>query len=233
MSKLVNNTYRDYQFAFANFVALVSDKFSLDPYEIITTCNDDYSRASIPSPGLVGGSCLEKDPYILSASLKNKDKILSNEDFIWSRRINDKFFLNLLLKFKSLTNLKNLNIGILGGAFKAYPETDDIRGSFIFNIIDWFKLNYINPNIEVYDSISSKYHPGLKFWAKDMNNLIKKSNIVVIQTNNAEFFSENVINILNESKEQKYIIDYWGVFNKHKKRINDNNILINYGLKDD
>lgn len=63
--KLVDNTYRDVQFAFANEVARVCEVYGVNAHEVIASGKLGYKRTNVPLPGLVGGPCLEKDPHIL------------------------------------------------------------------------------------------------------------------------------------------------------------------------
>ena len=73
MVKLINNTYRDVTFAFANELSLVCKRWGIDTAKVIDAANRDYerSRVPMPSPG-VGGYCLKKDPYIFIASARKK-----------------------------------------------------------------------------------------------------------------------------------------------------------------
>ena len=66
--KLVDNTYRDVHFAFANEVARLCDAFEVNAHEVISSGKLGYKRTNVPMPGLVGGPCLEKDPHILLQS---------------------------------------------------------------------------------------------------------------------------------------------------------------------
>ena len=65
MVKLVNNTYRDITFAFANEVAEMAEALGLSATEVIRAAGEDYERGKLPVPGLVGGACL-KGPGHLS-----------------------------------------------------------------------------------------------------------------------------------------------------------------------
>ena len=67
MMKLIDNTYRDVRFAYANEIAIICEILKLDAKECIEKANFQYPRNNIPmpSPG-VGGPCLSKDPYILA-----------------------------------------------------------------------------------------------------------------------------------------------------------------------
>ena len=72
IAKLVSNTFRDVQFAFANEVARVCDAFGVSAHEVISAGKIGYNRTNIPLPGLVGGPCLEKDPHILMESARTR-----------------------------------------------------------------------------------------------------------------------------------------------------------------
>ena len=73
MIKLINNTYRDLTFAFANEVALIAERMGLSAPEMIHAANVDYPRSNVAQPGFVGGPCLEKDALILIDSLRKID----------------------------------------------------------------------------------------------------------------------------------------------------------------
>lgn len=80
MIKLIDNSYRDVIFAFANEITLLAENFGVDSHECITKANIHYARNNIPlpSPG-VGGPCLSKDPYLMRAS----SKVLNKKLFIF------------------------------------------------------------------------------------------------------------------------------------------------------
>ncbi len=63
--KTAENAYRDVQIAFANEIALISEKLGADAYEVrrlVNTC--PFRDMHIPGAG-VGGHCLPKDPWLL------------------------------------------------------------------------------------------------------------------------------------------------------------------------
>ena len=63
--KLVNNCHTDLIYGYGNEVALLAERFGLDPLEVIQGANLEYPRPDLAKPGFVGGGCLSKDPYIL------------------------------------------------------------------------------------------------------------------------------------------------------------------------
>jgi len=63
--KLANNCHTDLIYSYGNEIALVAERWGLDPLEVIRAANLDYPRPDLAKPGFVGGACLSKDPYIL------------------------------------------------------------------------------------------------------------------------------------------------------------------------
>lgn len=65
MAKLTENSFRDVNIAFANELSLLSDKFSIDVWELIRLANR-HPRVNILQPGTgVGGHCIAVDPWFI------------------------------------------------------------------------------------------------------------------------------------------------------------------------
>jgi UDP-N-acetyl-D-mannosaminuronic acid dehydrogenase len=129
--KLVSNTFRDVQFAFANEVARVCDAFGVSAHEVISAGKLGYNRTNIPLPGLVGGPCLEKDPHILMESARTRG--IEMEITSAGRLVNERQPEETVQFISSEINRRKLasgplKISILGMAFKGLPETSDLRG---------------------------------------------------------------------------------------------------------
>jgi len=138
--KLLNNTYRDLVFSFANEVSTICDNYNINAFNLIHAANNGYPRNKIPTPSPgVGGTCLSKDPYIYSNPItSNKLDIKLGKV---SRSINNKgaeYVYKKIDKFafdhKLLIN--NLKILIVGIAFKGAPETSDTRGSAAVELLN-------------------------------------------------------------------------------------------------
>lgn len=61
LAKLITNMYRYVNFAFANEVALLTEKFDIDLNKTINAANLNYPRMNMPKPGPALGPCLGKD----------------------------------------------------------------------------------------------------------------------------------------------------------------------------
>jgi UDP-N-acetyl-D-mannosaminuronic acid dehydrogenase len=157
MVKLINNTYRDLVFSFANEVSLLCEQYNINAFHLIDSANDGYPRNPIPkpSPG-VGGICLSKDPHLYSKTsvIGGYKPILGKA----SRSINEKggdFVYKKLIKYCDVSNkkLKDLKITIVGIGFKGEPETSDIRESMAINLI---KILPNKKNLYVKDFVVTK-----------------------------------------------------------------------------
>ncbi|MBT2256245.1 nucleotide sugar dehydrogenase [Priestia megaterium] len=125
MVKVIENTYRDVNIAFANELAKISEKIGVNAWEAIKLANY-HPRVNIhlPGPG-VGGHCIAVDPWFLTELQPELAKIIS-----LSRHTNDSMPEYTALKTKILLDEKGIQHGrvaVLGLAFKG--NIDDMRES--------------------------------------------------------------------------------------------------------
>ena len=128
MCKLVENSSRDVQIAFANELSLICDKADINVWELINLANK-HPRVNILQPGCgVGGHCIAVDPYFIVSDYPMESKIIGT-----AREINNyKSFWcaekiqNAKLQFE-LDHGRKPKTAIMGLAFK--PNIDDLRES--------------------------------------------------------------------------------------------------------
>jgi UDP-N-acetyl-D-mannosaminuronic acid dehydrogenase len=128
MCKLVENSSRDVQIAFANELSIICDKASLNVRDLIKLANK-HPRVNILQPACgVGGHCIAVDPYFIVSAFPNESKIISK-----AREINNfkpewciEKIKNVSLEFE-LRNKAKPTIAILGLSFK--PNIEDLRES--------------------------------------------------------------------------------------------------------
>lgn len=78
MCKLVENSSRDVQIAFANELSLICDKAGINVWELIRLANK-HPRVNILQPGCgVGGHCIAVDPYFITSSFPEEAQIIAN-----------------------------------------------------------------------------------------------------------------------------------------------------------
>lgn len=128
MCKLVENSSRDVQIAFANELSLICDKADINVWELVNLANK-HPRVNILQPGCgVGGHCIAVDPYFIVADYPMESKIIGT-----AREVNNyKSFWcaekvqNAKLHFE-LEHGRKPKIALMGLAFK--PDIDDLRES--------------------------------------------------------------------------------------------------------
>lgn len=151
--KLVNNTFRDTVFSFANDISLLCEEHNISAFDVIKAANEGYPRNPIPlpSPG-VGGICLVKDPFLFESS-KKTDRVSFGSI---SRRINEKmphYVFQKLLQFEEKKKIKIKSAMVAGLAFKGLPETSDTRFSPAVELAVYLKEHGIK--LYGYDAVVS------------------------------------------------------------------------------
>ena len=77
MCKLVENSSRDVQIAFANELSLICEKAGVNVWELIKLANK-HPRVNILSPGCgVGGHCIAVDPYFIVSDFQKESRIIN------------------------------------------------------------------------------------------------------------------------------------------------------------
>jgi UDP-N-acetyl-D-mannosaminuronic acid dehydrogenase len=155
MVKLVNNTFRDTIFSFANEITLVCERYGLDAFKIIAAANEGYPRDPIPlpSPG-VGGVCLKKDPYLLeyTATVQGIEPAVIGR----SRVVNEHMPYHIYQKFLRFCDSAGRRpedsiAFVVGFAFKGWPETSDMRDSSTLELVRY--LHATGVTIRGYDPV--------------------------------------------------------------------------------
>ena len=147
MSKVVENTYRDINIAFANELAKICRADDMDVYEIIRIANK-HPRVNIlqPGPG-VGGQCISVDPWFLVGDYPDLTNII-----LAARKINDSMPDHVLSRIRDImreNNIKDIGkIGLYGLTYK--EDVDDVRESPTLQLLE--KMDeHLAFGVKVYD----------------------------------------------------------------------------------
>ena len=136
--KLIENTYRDVNIAFANEVALFCEREGLDAWQAIGLANR-HPRVNIHQPGPgVGGHCIPVVPYFLAQSTKHSSMIHS------ARQVNDsmpRYVANIILR--AISGTQNPIVALMGVSYK--PNSSDPINSPALQVMDHLKRE----NLEV------------------------------------------------------------------------------------
>lgn len=126
MTKVVENTFRAVNIAFANELAKICRKNGLDVYEVISICNK-HPRVNIlqPGPG-VGGHCISVDPWFLVGDYPQLATVTAAAMHMNAEM--PKFVLKRIRKIMRELGIVDINrVGLYGLAYKA--NVDDCRES--------------------------------------------------------------------------------------------------------
>lgn len=153
MTKVVENTFRDINIAYANELAKICRSDNMDVYEIIRIANK-HPRVNILTPGPgVGGHCISVDPWFLVGDYPGLANII-----LAARKINDsmpEFVLERIhdiMKENHMTDVSR--VGLYGLAYK--EDVDDIRESPTLQMLESMD-KHLNANlIKVYDPLITK-----------------------------------------------------------------------------
>lgn len=182
MCKLVENTFRDVNIAFANELSVICDKLGIDVFELIKLANK-HPRVNILTPGAgVGGHCLAVDPWFIVEKFPKEANVIRE-----ARLINDfkpRFIVNKVDEI--LKGNKELTVGILGLAYK--PDIDDLRESPAMEIAEilrdkGYKVIACEPNVD------RKEVNGFELYSFD--RIIEKADYLVLAQGHKEF-KENI-----------------------------------------
>jgi UDP-N-acetyl-D-mannosaminuronic acid dehydrogenase len=147
MSKVVENTYRDVNIAFANELAKICREDNMDVYEIIRIANK-HPRVNIlqPGPG-VGGHCISVDPWFLVGDYPDLTNLI-----LTARKINDSMPTHVLGRIRDIMREHNITdiskIGIYGLAYK--ENVDDTRESPTLQLLERMD-EHLAFGVKVYD----------------------------------------------------------------------------------
>jgi UDP-N-acetyl-D-mannosaminuronic acid dehydrogenase len=232
--KLVDNSNRDVYFAYANEIARICDSLGVSASEVIEKGKKDYPRTNLPLPGLVGGPCLEKDPYIMTESSMIKKKIVSKIT-IQARHLNENLpveIVNYIKKFLIVKkfDLKSLKILLMGIAFKGFPKTNDTRGTVARLVIKQIMKTFITPKIYGFDpAVNMADIKKLKIKpVKNFNSNLKKMNLIIILNNNP-YFKRIKMNKFYNCNNLFMIYDFWSNISQDSKEFKKNKFYISLG----
>lgn len=142
MTKVVENTFRAVNIAFANELARICRHDNMDVYEIIKICNM-HPRVNIlqPGPG-VGGHCISVDPWFLVGDYPSLAKVIDE-----SMRTNDsqpQFVLNRIYEIMEENGITdNRRVGLYGITYK--ENVDDVRESPTLQMLECQERHLARP----------------------------------------------------------------------------------------
>lgn len=148
MTKVVENTFRDINIAFANELAKICRSGNMDVYEIIRIANM-HPRVNILSPGPgVGGHCISVDPWFLVGDYPGLANII-----LAARKINDSMPRYVISRIRQIMKeIGMVDVGRIGLYGLTYKENvDDVRESPTLQLLEKLDDSLAGGLVQVYD----------------------------------------------------------------------------------
>lgn len=185
MTKVVENTYRDINIAYANELAKICRSDNMDVYEIIRIANK-HPRVNILSPGPgVGGHCISVDPWFLVGDYPGLANII-----LAARKINDSMPEFVLERIHDIMTqhgmMDTTRVGIYGLTYK--ENIDDMRESPTLQMLQIMDRHLAGGMVKVYDPfihkdvVPNQYH--------NLDAFLDSVDLVVIMVGHDEIKSQ-------------------------------------------
>ena len=186
MTKVVENTFRAVNIAFANELAKICRHDNMDVYEIIRICNM-HPRVKILNPGPgVGGHCIPVDPWFLVGDYPSLTKVIAE-----SLEINEsmpEYVLSRIMEIMKENHINDVSrVGLYGLTYK--ENVDDFRESPSLQLLESQEKHLAEP-LKAYDPwVKSKITKNQYF---DFDSFLKDVDLVVVMVKHDEIkFNEN------------------------------------------
>ena len=180
MTKVVENTYRAVNIAFANELSKICRYDNMDVYEIIRICNL-HPRVNIlqPGPG-VGGHCISVDPWFLVGDYPSLAKVIDE-----AMKTNDgmpDFVLNRIYEIMKENGIENVErVGLYGLTYK--ENVDDVRESPTLQLLESQKRHLAN-GLKVYDPFIKKAIVDNQYF--ELDSFLNDIDLIVIMVKHDE-----------------------------------------------
>lgn len=225
MAKVLENSYRAMNIAFAVEWSRYAEEAGVNLYEIVNAIRKRPTHSNLMYPGIgVGGYCLTKDPLLASwAKINHFNSNDSLEQSEKGVKINDKmphYAFDFMKKAFALESIINKKILLLGVSYRS--DVGDTR----YSPVEPFYLNCVDSK-----AIVETHDPYVQYWEeinlKVSQNLDEKLDmswdIIVFSAAHSEYKNPKVISKISKMSNVK-VLDTLGILKeKDIVELNKNN----------
>lgn len=217
MAKVLENSYRAMNIAFAQEWSRFAEESGVNIYEIVNAIRQRPTHANLMYPGIgVGGYCLTKDPLLASWAKKNlfgsPEALVQSETGV---RINDKMPLFAFQYFLGHYphSLQGKNVLLLGVSYRS--DVGDTRYSPVEPFYDY--MSDAGARLSLHD-------PYVSFWEEKnipvgihLDEAIREElDVIVISTAHREYRNNNELIARLLSMGELFIFDTVGLFTQEE-----------------
>lgn len=212
-AKVIENSQRDVNIAFANEVAIMCNKLGIDTNDVLDAACTKWNFQNF-RPGLVGGHCISVDPYYLitkSREMGYESVLLSS-----SRKVNESIssFIvdNLVEKLMDKgIKIEEAKVQILGITFK--ENVNDIRNSKVIDIIrELYKRNikvFVEDPYADIENVEKEYKIEI-----NQNTRLEKVDALIVAVAHNEYKNIENTELLSRLNENKIVFDIKNILDK-------------------
>jgi len=199
VTKLVENSYRDVNIAFANELSVLADALGIDAWEIIELANR-HPRVNILSPGPgVGGHCISVDPWFLVHAQPALTTLIRT-----AREVNDAKPAHVVQHVVKLAGqFSSPKIGCLGLTYKA--DVDDLRESPSLAIVRQLREERVGEVLACDPLLSGDRFQEFELYS--LEHVLQHSNILVLLTDHRPFRD-----VPSKILQEKIVVDTRGIW---------------------
>jgi UDP-N-acetyl-D-mannosaminuronic acid dehydrogenase len=192
--KLVENTYRDINLAFANELSLICEDYDINVWEVIRMANM-HPRVNVLNPGPgVGGHCIPIDPWFILENIDRKNTLIEK-----SREINNSMPFVVLTKIENLIkNKAEPKITLFGASYKEnVGDTRESPTEVIYHELVKQKID-----VNIFDPLAENF----KYELYDLEESVKNSDLLVLLASH-DVFKKVDFGLVSELMRTKAILD--------------------------
>jgi UDP-N-acetyl-D-mannosaminuronic acid dehydrogenase len=218
--KLVNNCHTDLIYGYGNEVALLAERWGLDPLEVIHAANIDYPRPDLNKPGFVGGGCLSKDPYILLSAAEAAG--YTPPLVAAARRLNEALPTRVAERVIGLIRTargraEGARLAVLGWAYKGWPPTDDMRGAPIVPMLPLLRAAGLELRGHDY-LVAPDVIAALGATPASVEAAFAGADAVLVTMNHPEYAKLDLASLLATLRRPAVLYDAWRVMDEETVR---------------
>ncbi|MDB9754282.1 nucleotide sugar dehydrogenase [Amylibacter sp.] len=211
-SKVIENTQRDVNIAFANEIAKIFDLLGINTQQVFAAAGTKWNFLKF-SPGLVGGHCIGVDPYYLVH--KAQEHGYSPNVLLQSRLINEsmgEFIADKVIKLMCKNHVEVVGSKVLIMGFSFKENCPDLRNTKVIDVVNGLKnyqcqVDIVDPWVDVeeaykeYDLKIDKKITGMGYSA------------IIIAVGHNEFKELDTAKLRKHMKNHGIIFDVKGSYN--------------------
>ncbi|MFC4410008.1 nucleotide sugar dehydrogenase [Chungangia koreensis] len=205
--KVMENTYRDVNIAFANELAKIAQRIGVNVWEAIKLANF-HPRVNIHQPGPgVGGHCIAVDPWFLVELDPEQAQMIH-----LARKTNDgmpSYTAQLTAEILNAKGIKDPKVAVFGLAFKG--NIDDMRESPSVDVVNQLLIRQLN--IKAYDPHIKE--SKLPDQTQSQEDALKDASAILILTAHDEFMTLNP-ELIKDQMTNHIIIDTKNIIDREK-----------------